>query len=101
MQPAPRQVCLAEGSDILGRSDEVAKISDILRNYLAPETFDAVRQQVMRLISFRRTDQSIIGYIVEYDLLRRMAEAKMAMGAGSPKQFASIWRMDKAALSRH
>ena len=48
MQPAPRQVCLAEGRGILGRSDGVTKILEILRNYFAPDAVDAIRQQVIR-----------------------------------------------------
>ena len=36
MRPAPRRVCLAEGSFILGRSVGVAKVSEILRNNFAP-----------------------------------------------------------------
>ena len=48
----------------------------------------------------RRTDLSIAEYIAEYDLLRRAAESKMEMGAGSPEQFVSILRMDNAAFSR-
>ena len=48
MQAAPRQVCIAEGDDILGRSDGVSKISSILRNFCAPEVADAIPQQVAR-----------------------------------------------------
>ena len=36
MRPAPRQVCLADGSDISGRSDGVNKILEISRDYFAP-----------------------------------------------------------------
>ena len=32
-QPAPRQVCLAEGSDISGHGDGVSQILNISRNY--------------------------------------------------------------------
>ena len=59
MQPVPRQVCLAESSGILDHSDRVSKISDILRNYFAPEAVDATRQQVMRFTRIRHADQSV------------------------------------------
>ena len=101
MQPVPGQVCLAGAGDILDRSDGVAKISDVLRNYFAPEAADAIRQQVMRLMRFRRTDQPIDEYIAEFDLLRRKAESKMEMGAGFPEPFVSILRAYNAALPRH
>ena len=101
MRPAPRQVCLGSGSGILGRSDGVAKILEILRNYCAPGAADSIRQQVMRYMRFRRTDQSVGGCIAGRDLPRRKAESKVEMGAGFPGQFVSILRMDDAALSRH
>ena len=37
MQPAPRQVCLAEGSDISAHGDGASQILNISRNYFAPE----------------------------------------------------------------
>ena len=99
MQPAPRQVCLADGSDLLGRSDGEAQILEIPRNYFAPEAADAIRQQVVRYMRSKRTDQAIDEYIAEYDLLCRKAESKVEMGAGIPEEFVSILRMDNAALS--
>ena len=100
-QPAPRRVCLAEGSDIMSRSDGVTKILKILRKYFAPEAADAIRQQVMRYMRSRRPDRSIDEYIPEYDLLRRKAKSKMEMGTGSPAQFTPVLRMDNAAVPRH
>ena len=98
--PAPRQVCLADGSDILGRNDGVAGILKMPRNYFGPEAGDAIRQQAMRYTRFRRPYQSVDEYIAEYDLPRKKAESIMEMGAGFPGQFVSILRMDNAALSR-
>ena len=43
MQPAQRRVASDDGSDILGRSDGVARISEVLRNHFAPEAADAIR----------------------------------------------------------
>ena len=71
----------------LDRSDGGAKISDILRNYLATEADDAIPRQVMRFMRFRRTDQSIDEYIVEFDPLRRQTESKMDMVDGIPEHF--------------
>ena len=47
MQPAPRQVCLAEGCGLLARRDGATQILDILRNYSAPETANAIHQHAM------------------------------------------------------
>ena len=93
MQPAPRQLCLGDGSDILGRSDGAAKTLEIPRNSFAPGAAGAIRRQVMRYMRLRRADQSIYEKCAEYDLLRR--------GPGRSEQFVSILRMDNAPLSRH
>ena len=46
MQPAPRQVCLAEGGEILDHCDGVARILEILQSKFAPEAADAINEQV-------------------------------------------------------
>ena len=101
MQPAPRQVCLAEGCDILGHGDGVTRILDNLRRGSAPEAADAIRQQLARFTNYRRTGQSAHGYIAEFFLTRKKAESKMDAGAGFPEQFAPILRMRNAELSRY
>ena len=101
LQPALRQVCLADGSDVLGRSDGVAGIWVLLRNNFAPEAADEIRRQVLRFTRFRRTDQSIDESTAAYELLRRKAEPEMGTGARFPGQLVTLLRMDCAALSRH
>ena len=82
MIPAPRQVCRAEGGDVLGRHDGATRILDILRSYLAPEAADAIRQQVARFANYRRSGQSVNGYSAEFGLLRAKAASKMEMEMG-------------------
>ena len=83
MHPAPRQVCLADSNDILGRSDGVNEILEISRNYPAPAAADAIHQEVMRYMRLKRTEQSIAEYAAEYYLLRRKAEPKWKWGLDS------------------
>ena len=97
MRPAPRKVRPAEDRDVLGRRDGVTRILEILRSYFAPGAADAIRQQVAKFMSYRRSDP----HIAEFDLPRRKAESEMEMGAGFPKRFASILRANNAALSGH
>ena len=99
-RPAPRQVCISRGGDILVRGDGVSTISEILQGLFAPKAFDAIRQQVMRFLRIRRADHSVGEFFAEFDLIRREAGPKVGMGAGYPDQIASILRMDNAALSR-
>ena len=96
--PAPRQVCLVEGGDVLGRHDGVSPTWAILRTSFAPEAADAIRQQVMKFTRYRRSGPFSDEYFVEFDPLRRKAESKMETGAGFPEQFVSILRMHYAGL---
>ena len=84
----------------MGNYDGVERILEILRDSVAPEAEDAVHQQAMRVMQFRRAEQPVGEFIAEFDLLRRKAESKMEMGAGFPAQFISILRVNNAGLSR-
>ena len=74
MRPTPRQVWLAEGSDISRHGDGATRIVDMSRNYFAPEAADAIRQQVAQFVTYRVSGQSIYGYIAECGLLEWRAE---------------------------
>ena len=100
MRPAPRQVRLAEGSDILGRIHGVARFLGILRGFRAPWAAGAIRQQVMRFMNRQRSDHSANEFSAGCGLLRRGAESNVGAGAGFPDQFVSILRMNITRLSR-
>ena len=100
MNSAPRQVCLPAGGGNFDDQGGVARISEILRSYFAPEAADAIYQRAMRFTQFCRADQSIDGFSAGFDFLRLGAESKMKMGAGCPAQFARVLRMCNAALLR-
>ena len=51
-------------------------------------------------MQFRRADQTADEYIVEYDLLRRMAESEVGMGAGCPGQFVPVFCIQNNGPSR-
>ena len=59
-QPAPRRVCLAEGSNKLDLGDGVTRILGNLRSYFAPEAADAIHKRVMRVTNYRRLDPPIV-----------------------------------------
>ena len=62
-RPAPRQVCLAAGSDIPDHADGASKILNISRSYFAPEAVDAIHQQVMRISPLMDKSLSLISSI--------------------------------------
>ena len=73
--------CACSG-DVFDNGDGVTVILNILRNSRAPETADAIRQQVARFANYRRSGQSVDGYSAEFGLLRAKAASKMEMEMG-------------------
>ena len=67
----------------------------------APDKVHSINQGVGRFLQFRRAGQTIDGYIVEFDLLRRKAEPGMQIGGGFPEACVPVLCMQQAALSRH
>ena len=84
----------------MGDRNGVSRILDILRNHGAPGPADAVYQEVKRILQYRCAGQTMVEFIVEFDLPRRRAESKMAAGTWFPDEFASILRMLNAVLPR-
>ena len=56
---------------------------------------------MVKFMYFKRTDQTMDTYIMEFEMLRQKAESRMVMGAGSPDEFASVLRMQNAALNKN
>ena len=50
-------------------------------------------------MNHKGADQLTDAYVMEFDVLRKKAEARMAMGRGFPDDFVSILRMLNASLS--
>ena len=50
-------------------------------------------------MDFKRTDQTMDNYLMEFDALQEKAGARMFMESGFPDEFASVLRMHKAAPS--
>ena len=84
----------------MDNNDAAEHVVNTLGNYLATGTAGPIYQGVVRLPQFRRGGQYIDRYTVEFDLLRRDAEPKMRIGAGSPVASVSVFCAQRAALSR-
>ena len=48
---------------------------------------------------FKRTDQTMDTYSIEFDILRQQAAARALMGSGFPDEFAPVLCVRNAALS--
>ena len=52
-------------------------------------------------MKFKRTDQTMDAYSMEFDVLRERAGPRLAMGGGLPDKFVSILCMQDAPLSKN
>ena len=66
-----REVCLAARGDVVIDHDGATRISEVLRDLLAPEAAYSVSQGVVRFLRFRRATQTTDEFLVRPDLLRR------------------------------
>ena len=74
-------------------------MSKISRNYLQPDEFGPVYQQVGKFLQCKRAGRTMGRYLLECDVLRRKAEARAVIGSAFLYGLVSILRMHIAALS--
>ena len=86
------------GKDLIANQDGAQQILRILRERFAPDAIDAIIQEVAKFMNFKRADQTMDVYLLEFDVLREKAQAQMATGGGFPGEFASAHCMQNAAL---
>ena len=63
---------------------------EISRERFAPDAFGSIFQDMAKFMNFKRTDQDMDTYLMEFDILRRKAEARMIKGGGFPDGIASV-----------
>ena len=92
---------MAGESDVIAGPDGAKRISELLRDYFAPEALDSVYQEVVRFSQFGRAAQTTDGFLVRLDLPHKKAASKKQGGGWAfPEVFASALRMPNASLSR-
>ena len=101
MSDVARKVCLSVGKDVIGNLDGAEQILQIPRDRFAPDAIDLISQDMVKFILFKRTDQPMDTYIIEFEMLRRKAEARMVMGPGFLVEFVSVLCMRNGALPKN
>ena len=82
-----------------GQVDGAAQIPNVLRGHFAPDAADAVYQEGVRILRFKR-DQSMEVFLVGFDVLRQEAYPRMQLGGGFHEAVASVLCMHDASLSK-
>ena len=100
MADVARKVCTTVGKDVIGNNDGVMHILNILRDRFAPDRVDCIFQDIIKFMNFKKTTQEMDTYLLEFDILRQKAEARMPMGTGFPDEFASVLCIQNANLTK-
>ena len=90
MADVARKVCTTVGKDVIANNDGVMHILNISRDRLAPDRVDCIFQDIIKFMNFKKTTQEMDTYLLEFDILRQKAEARMSMGTGFPDEFVSV-----------
>ena len=96
-----RRVCLDAGGNTFMQEKGAADISRALRNYFRPGALGRIHQQGATFSQRKRADQAMGRYLLEFDVLRRAAEAWVIMGGEFSYEFVSVLREQDAALPRN
>ena len=99
MADIARKVSMGVSKDFIGNNDGVRQVLRILLERQAPDAIDAICQEVAKFMNFERTDQTTDAYLMEFDVSREAADARMVEESGPPDEFAPILRMQDAALA--
>ena len=83
-----REVCMTAEKDVVGNLDVAEQILKISGERFAPDGSDIIFQDVVKFMYFRRANQEMDTYLLEFDVLRQKGETRMLMGAGFPNDFA-------------
>ena len=84
------EACMAIGEDNFRGSDAVQQILRIPRGRFSPDAIYAGRRDAAKFTNSSGADRSTDTFLMELDVLRGRAEARMAMGSGPPGEFAAI-----------
>ena len=96
MTDVAQKVCMEAGKVHIRNIVGAQQISRIPRERFAPGAIGAIFQDVVKFMNFKRGDQSVDTYLMEFDVTRMEAEARMLMGGGFPDEFASVPRTRNA-----
>ena len=96
-----RKVCLTVGKDVVGNNDGVEQILNISRNRFAPGKADCTFQDIAKFLYSQRTTQDMDTLLLEFDISRQKAEARISMGTGFRGEFAPALCMQNASLSKN
>ena len=101
MDTIARQVCLNAGGDTCMRREDAESILKVLRNYFQPHAHDHIYRKGTKFSQQKPADQTTTRYVLEFDVLRRMAEARAMMGGAFPDASVFVLCVQNASQSKN
>ena len=92
---------MAVGRDVVGNTDGADQISQTSRERCAPDAIGSSFQDMAKFTYCERTGQNTDAALMEFDMLRQKAEARMISGSGFPDEFVSVLLTKDAALPKN
>ena len=80
---------MAIGADVVGNIDGAEQVLRILRERFAPDAIGSIFQDMAEIMYSKRTGQNTDTYLMEFDMLRQQAGARMLAGSGFPDESVS------------
>ena len=74
--------------------------SAVLRECFASDATDPKSPEATKFSNSRRPDQTMDVYLMEFEVLREKAGARMVMGGGFPDEFVSFLCKQNASISK-
>ena len=75
------------------------QILNISRLRFAPDKVDCIFKDITKFTNFKKTTQEMDTFLLESDISRQKAEARMSTGSGFPGEFVSALCMQNANLT--
>ena len=92
---------MAAGKDVVGKSDGAAHILCISRERYAPDAIDSIFQDLALFALLRRTDRTMGAFLMESDMARQKAVARIVLGSGFPDGCVPALCMQNASLPKN
>ena len=92
---------MISGKGHIMNNDGAQQILSISRDHPALDAVRAICSEVVRLMHCNQTEHTMDAFLLESEVLRHEAEARMAIGGGPREEFVAILWAQDASLSKN
>ena len=100
MDKMPREICLASGTDTLKSDNGVEKITETLREHIAPDAHDSAFRDVAVFLGLRRAHHTLDENLYPFQMALRRVEVRFPVGAKFPEIVVSSLCLQNAGANQ-